>query len=239
MRLLVFSLICYVHCFCQTATIIKENIDEFIGVDIYENIYYTQNNTLYKNNIQNNYCNVQYGTPDQIDISNPFQILVFYQSFNQIILLDNQLNYISEFNTPIGVTLIANAGKDKIWTYNNLDSILELYNYKTQKTEANSLPTITGVQNLKSDLNYAFVLKQDQTLETYNFIARKTNKINTSGKLLPISLNPSFYYKDNKIFTDNNSIFVTTSPVKSFDVINNSCYYLTENNIYHTYIPKK
>lgn len=237
MRFLVYLLYC-TTCFCQT-TIVKNNIDEFIGVDIYENIYYTQNNTLYKSGITNNYCNIKYGVPDQIDISNPFQILIFYKTFNNVVLLDNKLNYLSEFQLPIGVSLIANAGKDQIWMYNNFTTTLSRYNYKTQKTEAKSLPNLINVKKLKSNLNYAFVLRENKNLETYNFIARKIHQKNTQNTKLPISLNSVFFYKDKKIYTNNNCIFISSTPVNSFEIINNTCYYLNENTIYTTPVSKK
>lgn len=227
-----------ISCFCQSELLVG-SCDDFIGVDVYENIYYLKNNTLYKSNTQNNYCNIKYGTPDQVDISNPLLILTFYNSFNQVILLDNQLNFISEFSIPIGFSYVANAGKDKIWAYDSFNNTLNLFNYKTNKTEAKSLPKITNVKNLKSNLNNALVLKDDQ-LETYNYIARKIKKEHTYKKLLPLSLNTKYFSKDSKIYTDKNTMFISLGKnITSFEIVNKTCYYFSNGSIYRTQITKK
>lgn len=220
-------------------TQLHNNVDDFIGVDVFENYYFVKNNTLYKSNIENNYQNINYGKPNLIDISNPLQILVFYKYFNKVVLLDNQLNLILEFDVPIGIKLLANAGKDKIWMYNELSMSLELYTIKTQKTEVKSLPNIKNVKKLKADLNKAYILNTNGNLEIYNFLARKIESKKTSDLLLPISLNSEYFCKDYKILKNNASVATLPQTATSFEVVNKHCYFFDGKAIYRMSVSKK
>lgn len=237
MKLWKFLFILTLNSYSQT--LLHNNVNQFIGVDVFENYYYLKENTLYKSNIENNYQNINYGAPDIVDISNPLQVLVYYKHFNKVVLLDNVLNYLSEFTIPIGIDLIANAGKDKIWMYNNLNTTLSLHHIKTNKTEVNSLPNIRNVKNLKADLNNAFILNNNGNLDTYNFLARKTKTQKTKEFLLPISLHATFYYKDKTIFKNHSPTITLPQKAESFEVINDHCYFFSNKTIYRMSISKK
>lgn len=236
MKLWVLFLFGYLSCFCQT-TLVK-NADNFIGVDFFENYYYIQNGVLHKSNLENQYQNIEYGIPDGVDISNPLQILVFYKLFNRVIVLDNRLNSIYSFKTPFGTNSIANAGKDKIWLYNNTNTSLTIYNYRTQKMEVSSLPTVKDVQQLKGNLNQVWILDQNGILSTYNYLARNTHRKNTVNTLLPISLSSAYHIQDSQLWKQENPILKIPQSIHSFEVVNKQCYYFNGKEIYRLSIPK-
>ena len=216
---------------------IKE-VTKFIGIDIYENCYYLQNDALHKSSLKNDYKNIEYGTPDVVDISNPLQILLLYKFFNKVVLLDNQLSFITQFEVPIGTELIANASKDKIWLYDNMDMMLKLYNFKTQKTEITSIPFKENILELRGNLNQALVVNKENQLIKFNFLARKEAAINIENIILPLSLINNYVIKNGGLYQNNNKILSTPDKIESFEVINNKLYFFKENNIYTLSIPK-
>ena len=236
MKLWIFLFFGTLNCFCQNLLI--KNVDDFIGVDIYENIYYLQNNALHKSSLKNDYQNIEYGIPDVIDISNPLQILLLYKFFNKVVLLDNQLSYITEFDVPFGTELISNASKDKIWIYNNIHRMIMLYNFKSQKIEAKSIAVQENIIQLKGNLNLAIVLTDQNQLIKHNYLARPVEVINIENKTLPLSLNKNYFIKEGDLYEKNNKTLITLHNIESFDVMNNNLYIFKENNIYRLSIAK-
>jgi len=74
--------------------------DEYIGSDALDYDYFIKNNTLFKlkNSEKYQYKNVSLGKISKVDIQNSLRILIFYENFNMIIALDNQLNEIEKVN---------------------------------------------------------------------------------------------------------------------------------------------
>ncbi|WP_010133934.1 hypothetical protein [Ochrovirga pacifica] len=236
MKMFLFWVLVTVSSFSQE--LLKKEVSNFVGVDVFENFYYLKNNTLYKSSLENNYQNLNYGKPDVIDISNPMQVLVFYQNFNTVVFLDNHLNYISEVPVPFGVSLIANAGKDKLWLYNKLQSTLSIYNYYTKKTSNTSLPNVKNTTKLSSDLNSAYILDKNNIWSRYNFLAQKQEAKQVKQQLLSISLRNLYAINQQQLWFQDNMVLKLPTAVSAFEVVNNQCYYLSENAIYRITIAK-
>ena len=111
--------------------------DKFIGVDEFESLYYTNDNILYRKTSKKtfSYSNVELGRLSAVNIQNPFKIILFYADFNAVIILDNNLNELSEkidftqetlFNNVIFVT---GSSQNNIWLYAD-DNKLHLYDYR-------------------------------------------------------------------------------------------------------------
>lgn len=236
MKFWLLLLLSGITCFGQT--LLQKNVDAFIGLDIYENYYYLQGGSLFKSGLENDYLNIQYGTPDDIDISDPLQIMLLYKSFNKVVLLDNRLNFISEFNIPFGTQLIANAGKNKIWRYDGINMLLKIYNFSTQKTEAKSIPITNKLINLKGNLNKAIALNNNNKLYMFNFVAREIDVKKTNGILLPLSLRSKYYLKNESLFYHESKILKCPKKIETFEVSNHFLYFFKGNKIYHTPFPK-
>ena len=108
----------------------------FVGIDVLSNLYYVENNVFFKKNKSQlwQYKNLSLGKISKIDIQNPLKIIVFYEDFNAVILLDNQLNEIqkinfSEANPSIIVIAIGIASQNRLWVFDSLTQKLGLYNY--------------------------------------------------------------------------------------------------------------
>ena len=86
----------------------------FKGFDGLGNEYFVKNNVFMKQSETESweYKNVALGKISAVDIINPLKIVLFYEDFNSVVLLDNQLNKMTEINfsqnpTPIVVTAMA------------------------------------------------------------------------------------------------------------------------------------
>ena len=70
----------------------------FVGVDEFKSIYYINENILYKKTAEKlfSYSNVELGKLSMVNIQNPFKIILFYADFNTAIILDNNLNELTQ-----------------------------------------------------------------------------------------------------------------------------------------------
>jgi len=109
----------------------------FIGVDEFQNLYYINNNILYKQGANKtfSYSNVSLGKIAMVNIQNPFKLILFYADFNAVMILDNNLNELSEkidftketlFNN---VQFVTGSSQNNLWLYAD-DNKLHLYDYK-------------------------------------------------------------------------------------------------------------
>lgn len=124
------------------------NADYCAGFDGFKNYYFVRNNILIKyfEGQTKEYQNLSLGKLTKVDVTNPLKILLFYENFNTIQLLDNQLNEIQkvDFNqitNPILTKCAGLSGQNKIWTLDTNSQQVGLYdlNSNTYKTLGNPL----------------------------------------------------------------------------------------------------
>jgi hypothetical protein len=175
----------------QVSQISKHEIDAdtYLGFDSLGNNYYLKNNVFYKSNIQNlwQFKNLSLGKITRVDIQNPLKIVVFYENFNLVILLDNQLNPIqkvlfSENNTPLVITAGGLASQNKLWMYNSLTQQIGLFDYKNNTFETITPPFSGTLIYYESDYNYFQWI--DEKLQWYS--------CDIYGKVSPFGKVPDF-----------------------------------------------
>ena len=116
--------------------------EQFIGADELGNLFYMENQVFYRKSGQRifSFSNVDLGAITAVDVGNPFKILLLYRDFNSVIILDNNLNELSQrldftdetqFNN---VLFVGNSSQNNIWLYAD-DNKLHLYNYETLSEE--------------------------------------------------------------------------------------------------------
>jgi hypothetical protein len=203
--------------------------DQFLGYDQFGFYYSIKNNVLSKSKKEETfeYKNISLGKPTKIDIQNPLKIMLFYENFNTIILLDNQLSEtqkinLSENNIPITVTAAGLASQNRLWIYNSLTQQIGLFDY-LKNTHQSITPSFQG--NLKyyeSDFN------------TFQWIDDKLNwyscdvfgKITTLGKvsyfdqIQVIEKQIIVFSKDGKLHLQDlskNSIYTIENVEKTFN----------------------
>ena len=138
--------------------------DHFIGKNAFGHIFYIQDDAIFKTTEKETftYKNIALGTLSKVDILNPFEITLFYEDYNTVIQLDNQLNEINrvDFNFLNRIKTLryaATASNKRLWIFDDNTLQLEVYNYDTEQTEAASLPISEEINQLQSNYNFCLI----------------------------------------------------------------------------------
>lgn len=185
------------------------DIDDFIGFDSFGYSYDIKNNVFRK--IKGNeifeYKNVSLGNISKVDIQNPLKIVLFYEDFNSVVLLDNQLNKITEINfsqntVPIVVNAIGMSTQNQLWIFNTLNQQIGLFDYLKNEYKTVSIPLTEGIKYYQTDFN------------TFYWIDKKNNwfSCNIFGKISSLGNVPDFDKMEiispqKYIFNKGNSLF--------------------------------
>lgn len=162
--------------------------------DILGNTFFLQENVLVKNNLSKNksfqYENTEFGDISSYDISNPFQILLFFEQFNSCIILDDKLSEILSINFDdynIFASLICSSSNNGIWIYDRInEQILNLDIFSKEISSKKSFSINSNPEFIFEQNNYIILGTNDNIfilnnlctiLEEYNF-KYKTHKIN-------------------------------------------------------------
>ena len=160
--------------------------DVFVGHDALGAIYSITNNVLTKQFGEQKwqYKNLQLGKITKVDLQNPLKIVLFYQDFNAVILVDNQLNETVKINlndstNPIIAIAIGLAAGNRLWIYNNLSQKIGLYEYSKREFKTLTTPFTNNVTFYESGFNYFQWIDE----EGNSFRCDVYGKIDQMGKL--------------------------------------------------------
>jgi len=136
-------------------------IDRFVGIDKFGFRYFIKENVLFKQKDGQSleYKNLSLGKIARVDLQNPLKLLLFYEDFNTIVTLDNQLNEtqrvnFSENSMPIIVSAAGIASQNRFWIYNSLTQQLGLYDYLKNTLQPLASPFQENLKYYDSDFNY-------------------------------------------------------------------------------------
>ena len=145
--------------------------DDYIGIDAYSNHYFVKDNNFFKINKQDNWQNknLSLGKISKIDISNPLKIILFYQNFNTVVALDNQLNEVEKINfsaalPELNVAAIGMSSNNNFWVFNDLNQQLGLYNFVKNSYLKIGLPFVNSLKTYHSDFNYFYWIDNNNAL---------------------------------------------------------------------------
>ncbi|WP_304196609.1 hypothetical protein [Flavobacterium alvei] len=215
-------------CLASKQNSISLAADQFLGYDSFGYYYSIKNNVLSKNNAKESfeYKNISLGKPTKIDIQNPLKIMLFYENFNTLILLDNQLSEtqkinFSENDIPIVANATGIASQNRLWVYNSLTQKLGFFDY-LKNTFQSLTPSLSG--NLKYyETSFTTFQWIDDQLNWYS--CDVFGKVTTLGKVTDfnqiqiISNQEIVFSKDGKLFLQDlktNSIYTIENVEKSF-----------------------
>jgi hypothetical protein len=133
---------------------------EFLGYDSF-GFYYTIKNNVFSKidaRVTLEYKNISLGKISKVDLKNPLKIVLFYENFNTVVTLDNQLNETQKINfsentIPIVATAIGIASQNQLWVYNSMTQELGLYDYLSATYKTISVPFTESIKNYVSDFN--------------------------------------------------------------------------------------
>lgn len=160
--------------------------DIYIGKDNLKNNYFSFKNVIKKRNSTQefDYQNLSLGKIEGICITNPLQVVVFYEDFNKLVLLDNQMNETQQIDgnklaTPIKIEAFGLASQNQVWLYDGFLQKINLYNFKSNINKIISTPIINKIKDYNSDYNYFYWITEEQDFYSISIYG----KINTIGKV--------------------------------------------------------
>lgn len=134
--------------------------DAFLGYDSFGFYYTIKNNVFSKIGTRETleYKNISLGKIAKVDLQNPLKIVLFYENFNAVVILDNQLNETQKINfsesiIPIVATAIGIASQNQLWVYNSLNQQLGFFDYLNKEYKTISVPFTESIKNYSSDFN--------------------------------------------------------------------------------------
>ena len=229
--------------------------ETFVGVDDFKNIYYINDNILYKKTPKKtfSYSNIELGKLSMVNIQNPFKIILFYADFNTAILLDNNLNELTQKIDFTKETLVNNvsfvtaASQNNLWLYAD-DNKLHLYNYQLMKellqTQAITFSNKSFIpENIVSTYKYIWILSKNGILEfnEYGIFIRGHN-IKDAEEIFPFQKG-FIYMKDGAFFYNDLTKFNTieldhkTKMIATY--INSSNIFIYDGKQVHEYQIKR
>lgn len=232
-----FFILLFAVCFGQNKTYVATKLnsialtaDNFLGYDQFGFYHSIKNNVLSKNKKEESfeYKNISLGKPTKIEVQNPLKIILFYENFNTIVLLDNQLSEtqkinLSENDVPIIATATGIASQNRLWIYNSLTQQIGLFDYLK-----NSFQSITP--SLQGNLKY-----YESDFNTFQWIDNNLNwyscdvfgKIKTLGivtdfdQIQAITTQVVVFSKDGRLYVKDlskNTISPIENVEKSFKI---------------------
>jgi len=207
--------------------------DQFLGYNQFGWRYSLKNNifSITKDKISLEYKNIALGEISHVDINNPLKIVVFYENFNTIILLDNQLNELKKINLfeneiPIVATAVSLASQNRLWIYNNLTQQIGFFDYLKNTFKSITPPFEGNIKHYESDFNtFQWI---DDNLNWYS--CDIFGKIISNGKI------PDFDFI--KVLSNHALLFSKESLFYFYDVDKNKTYLIENvekslNNFYY------
>lgn len=183
--------------------------DNYFGKDNLKNDYFTFKNAIKKRStIQEfEYQNLSLGNIEKLCISSPLQVVVFYEDFNVLVLLDNQLNETQQINgnkfeTPIKIEAFGLASQNQVWLYDGFLQKISLYNFKSNTNKIISTPFTSKIKNYSSDYNYFYWIDETNTLSSISLFGKIKNLgiIPEYDFIQIIDASKIIYSKDNNLF---------------------------------------
>jgi len=208
------------------------DIDDFLGYDFFGFSYHIKNNVFRKakGNEIFEFKSVSLGNITKVDILNPLKIVLFYEDFNTVVLLDNQLNKITEINfsqnsTPIVVPAIGMSTQNQLWIFNTLNQQIGLFDYLKNEYKTVSTPLTEGIKYYQTDFNTFFWIDKKNNLFSCDIFGKTTDlgKVTDFDKIEILNDHQYIFSKANLLFFKDIRIVNsdTTSEIeilqKSFD----------------------
>jgi len=185
----------------------------YVGFDGLGNNYYIKDNVFIKQDDKKKweYKNVSLGKITSVDYINPLQIVVFYEDFNTIVTLDNQLNEIQKLNlfdidSSIFASKIGMASQNKFWIYNALTQQIILFNYLNNTSAAVGNPIQESIKFTQSDFNNFYWIDENNNWYATDIYGKVTLLANIPPweKLQIIDNDKLLFSYDNVLYCLNN-----------------------------------
>ena len=183
--------------------------EKFLGFDYQQNLYLIQNNNLIKKNKQDyfEYKNLSLGNITRVDFQNPLQIVIFYNDFNSVVLLDNQLNETKkiDFNLlpeTMNIEAVALSSQNQIWFYDAISSKIGLYSIINDSFKWVSTPLTNSIKEYGANYTHFYWVNAKNNFYTTSIYGNITvlNNFPIFEKIQFVSDKIVLYSNDNQLF---------------------------------------
>jgi uncharacterized pyridoxamine 5'-phosphate oxidase family protein len=185
----------------------------FVGFDGLGFDYFIKDNVFSKKgeNQTWEYKNVALGKITEVDIINPLKILLFYEDFNTVIIVDNQLNEIQKFNlfdldSSIFASKVGMAAQNKFWIYNALTQQIILFDYLNSTYKNVGNPVQESVTFTQSSFNEFYWIDEVNNWYSIDIFGKSTllATIPVFDKVQVIDNDRLLFSKGDKLYCLNN-----------------------------------
>ncbi len=201
--------------------------DAYAGFDAFGFQYFIKDNTFIKTNgtQKAEFKKIALGNIRRADIRNPLLIVLFYEDFNAVVLLDNQLNEIREikFNdltTPVVAHAAGLASQNRLWVFDSVTHQLMLFDYLKNNMTPIATPFRETIADYQTDFNYF----QWTDLDHNWYASDVFGKVTTLGKV-PQHDRLQFVSGESLLFTENGQLFyhnVKNGATQTVGILDNS-----------------
>lgn len=187
----------------------KNEAEQFLGYDSFGYSYQITNNVFSKIKGKEifEYKNVSLGKITKVDLQNPLKIVLFYEDFNSVVLLDNQLNKMTEINfsqnsTPIVVAGIGMSTQNQLWIYNTLNQQIGLFDYLKNEYKTVSIPLTEPIKYYQTDFNTFYWIDKNNNWFSCDIFGKITSlgKIQDFDKIEIINTAQYIISKDSLLY---------------------------------------
>ncbi|WP_426486547.1 hypothetical protein [Flavobacterium sp. 2] len=188
---------------------LSNTADEYLGQDSFGFNYQISNNVFskFKESEVFEYKNVSLGRITKTDLQNPLKIVLYYEDFNTVVLLDNQLNKITEINfslntTPIVVSAIGMSTQNQLWIYNALNQQIGLFDYLKNEYKTVSIPLTEPIKHYQTDFNTFYWIDKKNNWFSCDIFGKITSLGNVSDfdKIEIIDAQKYIFSKGNQLY---------------------------------------
>ncbi|MDX6181367.1 hypothetical protein SGQ44_04345 [Flavobacterium sp. Fl-77] len=189
------------------------NGEEFLGYDSFGYYYQIKNNVFSKIKETEifEYKNVSLGKITKVDLQNPLKIVLFYEDFNTVILLDNQLNETSRINfsqntEPIVATAVGMSSQNQLWVYNSLNQQIGLFDYLKNEYKTVSTPFAENIKYYQTDFNTFYWIDEKNNWFSCTIFGKTTTlgKIPRFDEVALLNSNQFLFSKANLLYLKDN-----------------------------------
>ncbi len=156
--------------------------DQYIGQDALGYQYFLKNSTLFKlkNGESYQYKNIYLGKISKVDIQNSLKIVVFYESFNTVVILDSLLNEIQKIDFLINKQNIISSAvgissRNNLWVFNSANQQVGLYDYLNKEYKTISIPITGTIKYYQTNVNNFFWIDENNDAYTCNVFGKIMN----------------------------------------------------------------
>jgi hypothetical protein len=196
--------------------------DAYAGFDAFGFQYFIKDNALIKANGKDKveFKKIALGKITRADIGNPLLIVLFYEDFNSVVMLDSQLNEVRTVNfnqlaVPAPNSIIAHAvglaSQNRLWVYDASTRRIGLYDFTVTTYQPISTPLKEDIKYYQTDYNYFQWIDAKGNWYACDVFGKVTSlgKIPEYDSIALVSGQSFLFVKDDKLFYHNTKNNVT------------------------------